>query len=57
LWQEKSPARAWLHLRQLQHARRRGKGAVMSLVGPYWRRCLGERPLRANSGRFTNRIF
>jgi hypothetical protein len=33
LWTEKSPARAWLHLRQLQHARRRGKGAVMSLVG------------------------
>src|SRR3979490_1899278 len=43
LWQEKSLAQAWLHLRQLQHAHRRGKGAVMSLVGTYWRRCLGER--------------
>ena len=51
LWPEKSPARAWLHLRQLHHARRRGKGAVMSLVGTYWRRCLGERPLRAGNGR------
>jgi hypothetical protein len=37
---------AWLNLRQLQHARRRGKGAVMSL-GTCWRRCLGERPLGA----------
>ncbi len=51
LWPEKSPARAWLHLRQLQHARRRGKGTVMSLIGTYWRRCLSEGLLCANSGR------
>src|SRR5712691_10689692 len=37
--------------RQLHHAGRRVKGAVMSLVGTYWRRCLGERPLRAGNGR------
>src|SRR5258708_38738007 len=50
LWPEKSPARAWLHLRQLQHARRRGKGAVMSLIGTYWRRCLSEGLLCARTG-------
>jgi hypothetical protein len=27
------------------------QGCVMSLVGTYWRRCLGERPLRARRGR------
>src|SRR6266851_4258103 len=62
LWPEKSPARAWLHLRQLHHARRRGKGAVMSLVGTYWRtqrsrlKFIDHSPRRSQPGRLP-RVF